>query len=252
MINRFVPKFIYKRLWGDRMNYPPPADTTDQDWKIWKENIVRIYTETIPHQSIITNMGFNILCHFDFSGKKILEIGPGVIRHIPYIKGIPEKYFICDVEKEFLNKSLKKLQDANIPSETILLQEESLTLKHVPSSCVDFVLSFSSLEHIVLLNGYLTEIKRILKPNGHLTGTIPCEGGLLWGVGRFLTTRRFMKKKYGIDYDKLICWEHVNFADQIFKQLDNLFICAHKRLHPFKYLPIDCNLMASFDYINTK
>ena len=59
-----------------------------------------------------------------------------------------------------------------------------------------------------------------LKYDCILVGAIPNEGGFAWGTGRFLSTRRFVHKNSKINYDKIICWEHVNFCDQILKKVD--------------------------------
>lgn len=252
MINKYVPQFIYKRLWGDRKNYGCHIDINDKDWKTWKENLAKIYNETISHQAIITNMGFNVLSRFDFSQKSILEIGPGRIRHLAYMKGLPQKYIICDTQKELLNQAQEILNHAAIPQETLVLKENLPFFEVIPESQIDFVLSFNTLEHIFKLRESLFEIKRILKPDGHLLGAIPCEGGLMWGLARFLTTRRYIRKKYGFDYDKIICFEHVNFSDYIFTELNSVFACNFKRLHPLALFGLDFNLMASFDYVNLK
>ena len=54
-------------------------------------------------------------------------------------------------------------------------------------------------------------------------GAIPAEGGLGWGLGRFLTSRRWLKYHTSIDPDKIICWEHPNFAEQVLAQMDQVF-----------------------------
>ena len=85
------------------------------------------------------------------------------------------------------------------------------------------MLSFYSLEHMHPLGGYLDEYARILRPGGRIAGAIPTEGGLAWGLGRFLTSRRWIHRNTAIDYDKIICWEHPNFADTIVQELDARF-----------------------------
>ena len=67
-------------------------------------------------------------------------------------------------------------------------------------------------------------MKYYLKPDGIIVGAIPAEGGLLWALGRFLTSRQWLHKNTNIDYDKLICWEHPNYADFILKKLDQNFL----------------------------
>ncbi|MFX1535017.1 MAG: hypothetical protein ACFFDI_12400, partial [Promethearchaeota archaeon] len=70
--------------------------------------------------------------------------------------------------------------------------------------------------------------------------------GIAWGLGRFLTTRRYVHKNYGINYDKIICWEHPNFADFIIERLDVHFEQQYLKLCPLSWLPMDFNLVASF------
>ncbi len=99
---------------------------------------------------------------------------------------------------------------------------------------------------------YLQELKRILKPNGILIGAVPTEGGIAWGLGRFVTSRRYVKKHMDIDYDKIICWEHPNFVNKIKKQLDDNFINIKSVKKPLGILPMDFNLSWSFIYRNDK
>jgi len=53
-------------------------------------------------------------------------------------------------------------------------------------------------------------------------------------------------KNFGINYDKIICWEHPNFADFIIERLDAHLEREDLVFHPFSRLPIDFNLVASF------
>ena len=89
------------------------------------------------------------------------------------------------------------------------------------SNSIDFVISFFSLEHIYNLDDCIKEIKRVLKKNGCLVFAIPNEGSFAWGLARYLISRRWMKKNTNINYDKVICWEHPNYATTIIKNLDN-------------------------------
>ena len=114
---------------------------------------------------------------------------------------------------------------------------------------VDIVLSFYSLEHLYPFQPYLDEINRVLKPNGILAGAIPAEGGFGWGLGRYLTSRRWFKKNTSIDPDKIICWEHPNFADEIIEGLNKSLTKRKLKLWPFSLIPIlDLNLIVKFKY----
>jgi hypothetical protein len=38
-----------------------------------------------------------------------------------------------------------------------------------------------------------------------------------WGLGRMVTSRRWFKAHTTIDLNKLICWEHPNFAPTVLR-----------------------------------
>ena len=65
----------------------------------------------------------------------------------------------------------------------------------IKKNTVDIILSFYSLEHLYNLDKNLVNYKKILKQNGIIVGALPCEGGFLYGIGRFFTSRRFIHKK---------------------------------------------------------
>jgi len=244
--------FISNILWGNRKHFGVIPDTKDPDWKIWQEKAYSDFYKNTQQSGIgkmVNKMAYHVIERVDFEEKQILEVGPGIIRHLGYIKNKPIKYTICDINEDILDIAEKQLKTAQFPCDTILLARERSSELPFADESFDIVISFNSLEHLYPLENYLIETKRILKKGGQLVGGIPCEGGLAWGLGRYLTTRRYVHKHYGINYDKIICWEHPNFADFIIEQLDTHFQKRYLKLHPFSFFPIDFNLIASFIYI---
>jgi hypothetical protein len=64
-----------------------------------------------------------------------------------------------------------------------------------------------------------------------------------------LTSRRWLKKNTGIDPDKIICWEHPNYADEILAELDQGMARHRVEYWPFSWLPhLDLNLVIRFIY----
>ncbi len=109
-----------------------------------------------------------------------------------YWKGIPRRYHIVDVSSRMLDDTSKILREKGIDyCSSLLPSGNSGELPFAPES-FDILISFYSLEHIFPIQPYLSELERVLKPGGLLVGAIPCEGGFIWGLGRFLTSRRWM------------------------------------------------------------
>jgi hypothetical protein len=61
-----------------------------------------------------------------------------------------------------------------------------------------------------------------------------------------LTSRRWLRKHTSIDPDRLICWEHPNFADLILNQIEDRFERQTLSFWPLAVPFVDVNLTASF------
>ena len=221
MIRNFLPYFIYKRLFGDRLKYKTKIDNNDKDWKLWLSHIEKIYhmrEKSLPG-SIVNFFSYNIMCSINMKNKIILEIGPGNLHHINYWNSRPKKYILADTNLKYLKISNSILKKKKIKGQKMKISQKKFKLK-CKNNSVDLVISFFSLEHIHNLNQCINEIKRILKKNGKLVFAIPNEGSFAWGFARYMISRRWMLNNTNINYDKVICWEHPNFATKIVKSLN--------------------------------
>jgi len=111
------------------------------------------------------------------------------------------------------------------------------------------VISIYNLEHIEDLQTVCREVHRVLKPGGVFLVALPCEGGLAWNLGRELTTRPAFQKKYGINYDKIIAYEHVWDFPGVFEQIreSQLFHITKCQLFPFLIPCHHLNLVACIE-----
>ena len=230
MIRKFLPYFIFKRLFGDRKKYKNINIHNDKDWKKWKNSVIKEYgrrDQTI--QKVLENQGYKILKEISFRNKKILEVGPGLLPHIKFMKTFPKEYLISDINEKFLQISNKILKQKKIKTTIVKINKKNkLSLK---SNSIDHVICFYSLEHFHNLKQYVNEFYRLLKKDGSLIFAIPNEGFLAWGLGRYIFTRNKAYKE-GINYDKIICMEHPNFSDKILKELKRKFNCDDVRSYP--------------------
>ncbi len=248
-IRNLMPRFLRNPLWGDRERWGLTVNSTDPDWKRYQSALRDFYqaTQRTGIGTTVNDAGYRVIADIDLAGKTVLEIGAGDIRHFQYWLGMPKKYLLADISPDMMEFAKARLEKHGVPHETLMLErEQPLPLA---DRSVDVIVSFYSLEHLYPLAPYLDEMLRVLKPGGTLIGAIPAEGGLAWGLGRLLTSRRWLKKNTLVDPDKIICWEHPNFADEILGVLDARLERQRVGYWPLPLLPlVDPNLIIRFQY----
>ena len=244
-----LPEVLKAPLWGNRKKWGLEANAGDICWQQWQKTYTNFYAENqrAGIGKTINDAGYQVMSAIDLTGKQVLEIGAGDIRHLKYINGNPKEWVLADISPEMLDVARLRLRNQAIPCQSFLVQRnQPLPLAN---RSVDVIVSFYSLEHLYPLRPYLEDIYRVLRHGGILIGAIPTEGGIAWGGGRLLTSRRWFKKNTRIDPDKIICWEHPNFADQIISELDRLFQRKSLSYWPLPLLPLlDFNLIIRFQY----
>ena len=250
-IRNYLPYFLKKRLWGDREKFGLSPNKNDRCWKEWSNTYSKFYLENQRNNigNFVNDIGYRIMSKVDLKNKNILEVGAGDIRHIKYWNDYPNKYIIADISIDMMHFAEQKLNLNSIPYEKIFLNKnQSLPLK---DNSIDVIVSFYSLEHLHPIDLFLDDFKRVLKKDGIIVGAMPAEGGLAWGLGRMFTTRNWFLKNTNINPDKIICWEHPNFSDQILLDMDKVFTRKNLIYWPFNIIKnIDFNLIISFLYKN--
>jgi len=249
MLRNYLPYFIYKRLFGDRKQFGNKKVETDSEWVEWTKTMWTFYENTQKTTGkTVNDYGFQIIKNIDFNNKTVCELGPGYIDHLKYFEGIPHKYILVDTQQICLDISSQRIRNHfgnKVQIECIKADGDSIALE---KESIDIVLSFHQLEHIYAIEKYIVNIRSILREGGLLAGSIPTEGGLAWGLGRYFTSRRYVRKNFGYNYDKIICWEHCHFADEIEKKLSKSLSKIKTIKKPFNFLPNDFNLSFSFIY----
>ena len=249
MIRDRLPETWRGPLWGDRRRWGLDVRPADPDWQEWEHAYLAFYAanQRAGIGTSVNDAGYRVMRRVDLEGRRVLEIGPGDIRHIRFWRGRPREYVLVDIQTDMLDKARLRLEAAGMASRSLRVERgQALPLE---DGSIDIAVSFYSLEHMYPLQPYVAEICRVLKPGGTLVGAIPAEGGLAWGLGRMLTSRRWFRKHTRIDPDKIICWEHPNFADEVVAELDRRLRRRAVRLWPLSWLPwLDVNLIVRFVY----
>ena len=123
LLTDYLPNKINKVLFGDRLQYGFKVNEDDADWVQWLSVYSDFYSNTQKKGigKYVNDAGYRIFKNFNFQDKVVLEIGPGSLPHLEFMKGKPSKYIIADIDQEFLSVSKKKLDDFKIKSESILI-----------------------------------------------------------------------------------------------------------------------------------
>lgn len=161
----------------------------------------------------------------------VLDMGCGTGDHFPYIQS--EKIIGLDILDEMLNKARKKYPNAE------LIKGDIFSMPFENKS-IESIVSHSVLEHLSPLEGAVKEIHRILSDDGEFIFAIPTEG-LLYILGRKLTTRRHVEKATGVDYEELLKKQHVNKCADIIAMLKKYFLLKKLRGVPFLIPSINLN-----------
>jgi len=245
MLRKILPNFIGKFFFGNREKYGYAIDESDSEWRDY-QNYYKEYHQNYkntPILNFIDNLGYSILKNYDFSGKVVMEIGVGLMPHIPFMKNMPDSYYAIDVNKNFINYAITKLGKKG---KVIELKKRD-DFPKIEDGSIDIIISFYTLEHLLNIDEHIEFYKKKLRIGGMLIGAIPNEGGVAWGLGRLLTTYRSMRAK-GFNYNKLFCWEHPNTCDTIIKKLNTSGLSkVVLKQNPLPFFPFyDLNLVTSF------
>lgn len=103
---------------------------------------------------------------FLFPGANVLEVGCGDGYGTDYINRPDLKLEAIDVSKDAIKVAKSKYKNINFKS------FNGKNFKYLDNS-FDVILSFQVIEHVESVSDYLSELKRILKPNGVLIITTP-------------------------------------------------------------------------------
>lgn len=145
----------------------------------------------------------------------VLEIGAGTLNQLNYEKVPGGGYDIIEPFKLLYENSEKILQIRNVFSD---MEDVPLTNRY------DRITSVACFEHICNLPEVIRKCVDLLKPDGVLSIAIPNEGRFLWHFAYTMTTGREFRRKYGLDYEVWMHYEHVNTADEIDIILRHYFI----------------------------
>ena len=153
------------------------------------------------------------------SNVSTLEIGAGTLNQLPY-EPVCGPYDIVEPFRELYEAAPGRERLRNIFADT----SEART--HGPYGRITSTAVF---EHITDLPVVVAQASLLLSEGGSLRVAIPNEGTLFWRLGTMVTGHEF-KKRYGLNYQVLMRYEHVNTARDIEAVLEHFFSSTRCRV----------------------
>jgi ubiquinone/menaquinone biosynthesis C-methylase UbiE len=183
--------------------------------------------------SAITNLAYKKCARLITTKEKLVEIGCGTGDFIPYCPC--EQYIGLDISKDFISTAQQKFpQYKFVVGDAYDLPFENRSVKSI--------ISFAMLEHLKELNAALEQVNRVLMDDGEFIFGIPTEG-LLYRIGRNITTKRHVQKATGANYDELLKKEHVNKCEDVLSALKKHFIIDKLAGVPLRLPIINLNVI---------
>jgi SAM-dependent methyltransferase len=197
-----------------------------------KKDFMKYWHEVLPQKyGLLEKFNHGFSARNARHGQKVLEIGAGLGEHIAYEPLMGVEYYAMEI--------LPKMAEA--------IKQRYPIVKVVTGDCekptnfdnnfFDRIIAVHVLEHLNNLPATIREMRRILKNGGEFNVIIPCEGGWLYSLARFVSAERLFKKRYNMDYGWLIRSEHVNKPNEIIEEITREFEIKKIRFFPF-YLPV--------------
>lgn len=150
-----------------------------------------------------------------YKGAKTLEIGAGTLNQLDFEASFLREgvYDIVEPYKSLYENSSNLNYVRNIYSDIAQIQNMQY----------DRITAIASFEHIENLPEVVQICTKLLNKNGKLCVSIPNEGRFLWHFAYTMTTGKEFKRRFGLDYEVLMRYEHINTADEIERILKYYF-----------------------------
>ena len=106
-IRNIIPRGLRAPLWGDRERWGLVPDEKDACWQEWQKTSAAadFYLEN-QRKGVgirVNDAGYEVMSKIDLTGKRVLEIGAGDIRHMRYWRGEPAEYLLADISDHMLD-----------------------------------------------------------------------------------------------------------------------------------------------------
>lgn len=194
-----------------------------KDWEIYWLNLHPVDNK----YSFMNKFTIDFVCRsMPKKTDRVLEIGPGPNPALKYLDLDPANYYAVERGAEFVEELARSVPRQNILDEDV-------------SAGIDFggirfdkIIAAHVLEHLLDLPSVMLDMKRLLQPSGHIDIVLPCEGSVLYTIGRKFSSEREYKKKFGAGFKEIMKSDHVNDIFEVFDEVKRHFRVGESTCFP--------------------
>lgn len=198
---------------------PRPEQTEDEILTSWYENYYSTTAATADgsgferylHQSMEAPYGAGD--HFS----RVLEVGGNRGEHIPYVRHGYEEYWLTDLR-------LPRPDEALAADPRLHVDACDVTALPYPDGRFDRVIATCLLHHLPSPLAALREMRRVAASGGAVTILLPTDPGLVYRVGKALTSGRAARRQGIADlYRVVTALDHRNHFPSLLAQVRHAF-----------------------------
>lgn len=175
-------------------------------------------------------------------GKKVegvsVDLGVGNGEHYDYIEN-RDALIGVDYDME----AMREIRSRGIKAK---LFRADLTRLPFQDACFDVIRSTYAFEHLYYLEVCLEEIYRTLKNEGMLVASFPIVGGWLMDFLSRIGPQKEFRRKYGLNWNKILKVEHCNSSRRVLEAVKRLFVIDKIIWSPFHIPSHNLNMFATF------
>jgi SAM-dependent methyltransferase len=119
------------------------------------------------------------------------------------------------------------------------------SLKKIKKNSLDRIICSHVLEHVSEPEKFILSLYKLLKKDGTISITLPCDPGFLWSIGRLFNYLTFWKFKNITkkEYFYHMAHEHINSVQNLTSILKYNFLNFRDSFLPFRIRSFNFNLM---------
>lgn len=134
--------------------------------------------------------------HLDF--QNILEVGASNAEHLRYVKHSFRQYTMVDINDSPVARE-EVSKNSNPERDILFMVDDAELLSSIDDSSVDRLISMCLLHHLREPDRALVRWRTVVRSGGRLSIFLPCDPGILWRLGRGITTFR---RAHSLGYTK--------------------------------------------------